>query len=97
MLNKQENARLTLIDAVMCPYFSKKFSFDMKIELRQILLLFYLLPSSDLNKISTLGYYLLYISTSFWVLRNPNADQNIHFQHFCAKMLTKCKKVANLE
>ena len=35
---------------------------------------------------------LLYILTSVWVLRTPNAGWNLHFQHFCAKKLKKYKK-----
>ena len=32
---------------------------------------------------------MLYISTSVWVLRTPNAGRNSHFQHFSAKSLKK--------
>ena len=35
--------------------------------------------------------YLLFILTSVWVLRTPNAGRNNHFQHFF------CKKARNLQ
>ena len=37
---------------------------------------------------------MLYILTSFWVLRTPKAGRNSHFQRFSAK---KLKKAGNLE
>ena len=40
---------------------------------------------------------LLYISTSVWVLHNPNTGRNSHFQHFVAKKLKNAKKVTNLQ
>ena len=33
--------------------------------------------------------WVLYISTSVWVLRTPNANQNSHFQRFSAKKQKK--------
>ena len=39
---------------------------------------------------------LLFISTSVWVLGNPNAGRNLNFQRFLCKKLKKCKKVTNL-
>ena len=35
---------------------------------------------------------MLYILTSVWVLRNPNAGWNLHSKRFCAKKLKKAKK-----
>ena len=37
---------------------------------------------------------MLYISTSVWVLRTPNAGWNSHFHFFFAKKLKKSKKYA---
>ena len=38
--------------------------------------------------------YVLYILTSVWVLRTPNAGRNGHFQHFFCKKAQKSKKFA---
>ena len=40
------------------------------------------LKSLLVDEYNTLSYRLLYIQTSVWMLRTPNAGRNIHFQHF---------------
>ena len=39
--------------------------------------------------------WMLYILTSIWVLRTPNAGRNRHFQHFSAKKLKKKQKICS--
>ena len=43
---------------------------------------------------ANLHTFMLYISTSVWVLRNPNAGRNRHFQRFCCKKPSKSKNFA---
>ena len=42
-------------------------------------------------------HQLLYISTSVWVLRTPNAGWNSHFQRFCCKKPKKQEICRNLQ
>ena len=39
----------------------------------------------ELNSVKIPKFYLLYISTSVWVLGTPNAGRNSHFQHKAEK------------
>ena len=43
-----------------------------------------------------MNLHVFYISNSVWVLRIPNAGQNMQFQCSIAKKLEKSKKVRNL-
>ena len=43
--------------------------------------------------LSTLYNWVLYIWTSVWVLRTPNAGRNNHFQHFCCINLKKARNL----
>ena len=39
--------------------------------------------------------YLLYISTSVWVLHTPNTGRNAHFQRFCCRYFIKLLMIHN--
>ena len=50
---------------------------------------------SNVAKTCESWFPLLYILTSIWVLRMPNAGRISHFQHFCCKKAKKKKEICS--